>query len=130
MAGIFYLSSRSDPLAFLPSSKYVASVDRFAHASEYAGLAFLLHRALKEHGSGRAGGPRDGGTEERGSIGALSFAPWRLSLSAVIALVYAILDEFHQSFVPGRGFQLADIGYDLAGIIVALGLVGAREKKR
>jgi len=28
-------------------------------------------------------------------------------------LLFAISDELHQDFTPGRSFELADIGYDL-----------------
>lgn len=128
MAGIFYFSSRPDPLDFLPPSRYVSSVDKFAHASEYAVLAFLLYRALKGRGSG--GTEEQGGgeaKEQRGEIDSSS-APLRLSTPALIAFAYAVLDELHQELVPGRGLQLADIGYDLAGIMATLGLIWVRER--
>ncbi len=51
MAGIFYFSSRRDPLGFLPSSGHGIGVERLAHISEYAGLTALLHRALRGQGS-------------------------------------------------------------------------------
>ena len=40
----------------------------------------------------------------------------RVLLRAVLlCLGYALLDEIHQHFVPGRAFQLADLGLDLLG---------------
>lgn len=36
-------------------------------------------------------------------------------LSIIICLLYAISDEFHQSFVPGRSCQLYDIAIDSLG---------------
>jgi len=42
--------------------------------------------------------------------------------------IYALFDEIHQELVVGRGFELADIGYDLIGIIAALGLIWVRER--
>lgn len=107
MAGIFYFSSRPDPLNFLPSSGHAVNIDKLAHIGEYAGLVALLHRALREQGGPSALRPH-------------------LCAPALLALAYALLDEFHQELVPGRGFQLADVGYDLAGIIAALGLIWVR----
>ena len=118
MAGIFYFSSRPDPLSFLPSSRHGDKIDRLAHIGEYAGLTALLHRALRE--------PRSRGAREQGSGRDFSLAPQCLYTSALIALAYAILDELHQELAPGRGFELADIGYDLVGIISALGLIWLR----
>ncbi len=45
---------------------------------------------------------------------------WRWALWALlIAAGYAALDEFHQSFVPGRGGAAKDVLLDSAGAIVA-----------
>ena len=35
----------------------------------------------------------------------------------------ALVDEFHQSFVPSRGSSLIDVGYDCAGGLIALVLL-------
>lgn len=40
--------------------------------------------------------------------------------STLIATIYAVTDEFHQSFVPGRGPQAKDVLIDFAG-----GIIGA-----
>ncbi|MGI6745039.1 MAG: VanZ like family protein [Firmicutes bacterium ADurb.Bin300] len=40
--------------------------------------------------------------------------------SAVFGTVYAVSDEIHQIFVPGRAFQLFDLGVDFAGIITGV----------
>jgi VanZ family protein len=113
MAGIFYLSSRSNPSSFLPSSGHSINIDRLAHIAEYTGLAALLYRALRKQGDERD----------------FSAAPSHLCTPVLIALAYAVLDELHQELVPGRSFELADIGYDLAGIIVAVGLIWVRKTK-
>lgn len=59
-------------------------------------------------------------------------APEQFRGSAQIAfaagLLFAFLDELHQSRVPNRDFELADIGCDMAGMIVALGLIWVKEK--
>ena len=41
-------------------------------------------------------------------------------LAAALALLYALTDEFHQSFVPGRRASFIDIGFDALGVLGAL----------
>ena len=43
--------------------------------------------------------------------------------SVGICVAYAIFDEIHQFFVPGRSFQVSDILTDTAGIITGTLLV-------
>ena len=45
--------------------------------------------------------------------------PSALTLAGVIALLYAVTDEYHQSFVEGRDGRPLDVGIDLIGIILA-----------
>lgn len=42
--------------------------------------------------------------------------------AAVICLVYAISDEIHQLFVPGRAGQIRDVLIDFSGSLTALGM--------
>lgn len=42
-------------------------------------------------------------------------------LSIVIALGYAVLDEVHQLFVPGRSGELRDVFIDTAAALVGIG---------
>jgi hypothetical protein len=37
-----------------------------------------------------------------------------------ISTLYAILDEYHQLFIDGRHGSIADVGFDLMGIVPAL----------
>ncbi|SHG36329.1 VanZ family protein [Ornithinibacillus halophilus] len=37
-----------------------------------------------------------------------------------LAVLYAASDEYHQSFIPGRGPQLKDVGIDSAGAFVGI----------
>lgn len=60
-----------------------------AHVFEYAVLSLLLYRALRAHG--RSG--------------------WWCVLGVGL---YALSDELHQSFVPGRGAAFRDVFIDLA----------------
>lgn len=53
-------------------------------------------------------------------------------LSLIICVVYAISDEFHQGFVPGRGPQVFDVMIDSTGSLIGLLLYKAliKFKKR
>ncbi|MDH7485536.1 MAG: VanZ family protein [Anaerolineae bacterium] len=123
MAGIFYFSSRPDPLGFLPSSMHSIGIDRLAHIGEYAGLTVLLYRALagEQQGVRNAKRPAPGHPHTPQP----NPPPSRrvLVLSFALALAYAVLDELHQKLVPGRGGGLLDIGWDVAGMAAALGLI-------
>jgi VanZ family protein len=71
---------------------------KIAHFTEYAILGFLAARAFRPY-------PR-----------------WFL-ISAVLVVVYALIDEYHQSFVPSRTASVFDSLIDMAGGITALILV-------
>ena len=43
-----------------------------------------------------------------------------LVLSFVITVIYAALDEFHQSFIPGREPKIRDVVIDSIGSISAI----------
>ena len=47
----------------------------------------------------------------------------RVILSIVIGILYASLDEFHQSFVPGRAALLTDVLIDTMGTITGIVIV-------
>ena len=76
------------------------AVRKAAHLSEYAALALLWQRGLVR-GSG-----------------------WTAGRSAFVALaisaLYAVSDEFHQSFVPNRTPSALDVLIDTAGASSAL----------
>jgi hypothetical protein len=81
--------------------------DKTAHFWVYGILGLVLFRAL-------AGGTRSG----------LTFG--RALLTIVLACIYGVSDEFHQSFVPGRTADVFDALADTVGataIVVAM-LVG------
>ncbi|MFA5535750.1 MAG: VanZ family protein [Bacillota bacterium] len=45
-----------------------------------------------------------------------------LGLALLICVLYAISDEIHQVFVPGRGGQVKDVIIDSVGAIVGMGI--------
>lgn len=81
---------------------------RVLHTSEYAVLAVLLGRALVWRGELR--------------LASLAFA---LGISEL----YALSDEVHQLFVPGRTFQWMDLGLDLLGGVLGLTVFALIRKK-
>lgn len=70
-----------------------------AHMFEYAVLFLLIRRALA-------------GTTQfsRGAC---------VSTAVMLAVLYAVSDEFHQSFVPNRGASSFDVMIDAVGALVA-----------
>ena len=48
---------------------------------------------------------------------------WRLIMTIGIGILYAISDEFHQSFSPGRSPKVTDVYIDTLGVIVGALLV-------
>lgn len=73
------------------------SVQKLGHFLEYAVLALLAWRAIEPL--------------QRRAVGA---AAW------LLAVLYAISDEWHQMFVPGRGPSWRDVGIDALGALCGL----------
>jgi VanZ family protein len=44
----------------------------------------------------------------------------RFSLITILLAAFAILDEFHQKFIPGRSYNIIDILSNIAGIVAAV----------
>ena len=57
---------------------------------------------------------------------------WRRLLAAFcLVLLYAVSDEVHQAFVPGRAAMASDVMIDMAGALAgSLAIVGARALKQ
>ena len=72
------------------------NLDYFFHFAEYSILGFLLFRSIT-------------------SDELLTFHPFYGSL--LIGISFAILDEFHQSFVLGRHMSSIDMIFDSLGIL-------------
>lgn len=91
---IFYLSSIPNLQTDL--GLWDTILRKLAHLSEYLVLTFLLYRAF------------------RGSFG---LSGKRLILyPSLTSFLYAILDEFHQTFIPSRCGSLIDVFIDACGI--------------
>jgi VanZ family protein len=99
---IFMLSSQAS-LPRAPSDALDVALKKLGHGAGYAVLAVLLCRALDVCGRGRS-------VRERYV---------RAGLAVLVTLLYAVTDEIHQSFVPGRGPSPVDVFIDLLG-----GLIG------
>lgn len=101
---IFWLSS-------IPNLKSGLEQDlilrKIAHILEYAILTFLLYRAFRPE----ADQFKPGKQEKRAFIKALM-------LAIIIAFLYALSDEYHQTFVFGREGKLGDVGIDSVGILL------------
>lgn len=76
----------------------IPGIDKMAHALEYLFFFLLSLRAFRNQ-------------------------PFKLQdnklliLSFSISVIYAILDEIHQSYIPGRQADVLDLIADLAGIV-------------
>jgi VanZ family protein len=83
---------------------------KLAHFAEYAVLGFLAARAF------------------RTSPGPKLRRRWFL-VSVTLIVTYALIDEYHQSFVPSRTASLLDSLIDIAGGLTALALVRRRQRR-
>ncbi len=106
-AAIFILSGIPDLRTDL---SYDFTLRKCAHIFEYFVLTALIFRAVK--------------------------ATWAISykstafISAVGAFVYAISDEYHQTFVPGRHGAWQDIFIDAIGILALYLIIVFIQRKR
>ena len=85
-------------------------IRKCAHFTEYAVLAMLVSNALRLAGKFR----------------------WKLPV--IISAAYAVTDEIHQYFVPGRACRLLDVIIDTSGAafgtaIFVLGLLHLKKRK-
>ena len=97
---IFYLSGI--PFLRITLEWYDIILRKLAHMFMFGVLARLLACALMES----------------------TFWSWKkiFAWSMVISALYGCTDEYHQSFVPGRGPSVIDVSIDTAGAWLALGL--------
>jgi VanZ family protein len=101
-AGIIFTLSSIPSLEspFMPAYDFV--LRKCAHVGVYAVLTALLFQALRQH--------------MRSTRQALLFA-------ALLAGLYALSDEWHQTFVTGRAGSFRDMGIDTLGIAAGSAVV-------
>lgn len=102
MGGIFYLSQQSMPVGV--ANNNIAAIA--AHLGLYAGLALLLYWALSGGAGSHYGVPA-------WVLAAVAFA---------LTVLYGVVDEVHQAFVPGRVASEADLALDAAGALIGVAL--------
>jgi VanZ family protein len=95
MAGIFYLSHQ--PTLDVPS--LFENQDKVMHFGAYGLLGVLLLGAMPLEAAG--------------------YRSRQIALATLIASLYGISDEFHQSFVPGRSPDVMDWLADTSGAFLA-----------
>ena len=86
-------------------------VRKIAHFTEYAILAYLAARAFR--------------TSPRPALA----TRWFIAALAIV-VVYALLDEYHQTFVPSRTASIYDSLLDMSGGLVTLLILRHRYKSR
>ena len=96
VAGVVVWASNHGRVATPEFTRWIPNFDKVAHFSIYGLLATLTVRA----GRGR-------------------WAPW-VALAAVS--LFGVIDEWHQSFVPGRSCDAADWVADTLGAALAIAL--------
>ncbi len=101
---IFFLSSIPDLRSGL-QPWWDTILRKLAHATEYAVLAILVARVGYEEPHRRS-------------------TAFILGLAWLTVATYAVMDEYHQTFVPGRKGAWLDVGVDSLG--AAFGLVWYR----
>jgi len=116
MGAIFYLSHQNAEVSAELSEEAMGYLIAFllryidhntfrkiAHFTEYCGLAFLCYNAVRAS-------RKVSGKQKKFSFA----APF------LICFLYAVSDEIHQIFVPGRACRAFDVMVDCAGIITGL----------
>ena len=101
MAALWLLSS----LPQVPGPELFPHQDKVQHLVAYAVLAALFMHALRR-------------TRPRGAARTL----WLVA--TVLTAAYGAIDEWHQSFVPGRDATLGDLLADAAGGALGAALAG------
>jgi len=93
---IFFLSHQPDLSSGLPKI-WDFFLAKSAHILEYAILTFLLIRVFREYQLSQRK---------------------VLILAIILAIGYALADEYHQSFILGRESSFRDVGIDSLGILL------------
>ncbi|MCX6746004.1 MAG: VanZ family protein [Candidatus Parcubacteria bacterium] len=103
LAAIFILSNNSLKEFVIITDWWEFILRKLVHLFEFAVLTYLIFRIL-------------GQTEKRHIF-------WNLGWSFVFTVLYAISDEYHQSFIAGRTGTYRDVIIDSVGSLIALWLI-------
>ena len=89
-------------------------VRKCAHFAEYTLLGWSLALTVADYLERLRGGQPGGSNRAKpGDLrGAQLMAPW------LIGTAYAVTDEIHQYFVPGRSCEIRDVVIDSCGVLV------------
>jgi len=101
-AAIFTLSAQSG----ITAPDLVSNFDKVCHAVEYGGFTAVLAAALAAGGS-----------------------PFVLTRAALLATLYGVTDEYHQSFTPGRDSSVWDVAADATGAVTVVSLLALRRRR-
>ncbi len=91
---IFFLSSLPNPSTGTDLPAY------YLHFFEYLVLSFLLIRAFNS--------------------GVIKISRRAVISGVLLSVLYAVSDEIHQRFIPGRDSSLYDVLWDVSGILAAV----------
>lgn len=105
MAGIWWLSDQPD-LASGYAQDFL--LRKLAHVFEFAVLTYFVYRA---------------GADRR-------FSWTALLVALMVAVLYACMDEWHQTWVAGREGTVRDVVIDGVGSAAAVGLLWRRTRRR
>ena len=94
--GMIFALSATPSIATPLEPLYDFTFKKVAHVTVYAILTVLLFRALRLH---------------------ITHKGHALLIAALVAVLYAFSDEWHQTFVPGREGTLRDVGIDAIGAV-------------
>ena len=106
MGAIYYLSAQSS-LPHAPGAWWDLLLKKGAHVAAYAILQVLWWRALKRRCSPRLA----------------------LGLAVLLSVLYAISDEVHQLYVPGRNGRVWDVVIDVCGVLLAASILRGQRRR-
>jgi VanZ family protein len=140
MTVIFAFSHQ--PYSGKVTEKYLGGMNvpirKMGHVTEFMVLFLIVRWALaapkvKEEGDGTMGNAAVATTEKAATVS----IPKTLLSPSVIAIVfaisYAVTDEWHQGFVPGRSSNWTDVAVDASGVsagVILLAVISGMSKRR
>ena len=109
--GVLIFIGSSIPSSKLP--KFALQLnDKLVHVSIFFVFGLLIYRALQPDNNRAA------------------FSWKRAAISVIAVIVYGVLDEFHQRFVPGRTPDVLDASADAIGGLISAAVLYVNSKRR